>query len=49
MGRARLSGSHAETRFETSGEVWDAGRHKVVLKLDRPGRFAVDHLLVMAE
>jgi hypothetical protein len=48
IGRATLSGTHAETRLETPGDVWDAGRHRVVLELDRPGRFAVDHLLVMA-
>jgi len=48
VGRAELSGSHAETRIDTPGDVWKGGRHRVVLELDRPGRFQVDHLLVMA-
>jgi len=49
IGRATLSGAHGETRLDTPAHVWDAGRHRVVLELDRPGRFEVDHLLVMAK
>jgi HEAT repeat protein len=49
VGRAQLGGDHAETRLETPGKVWGAGRHRVVLELDRPGKFEVDHLLVMAK
>lgn len=49
LGRATLGGDHREFRVQTPGRAWDPGSHRVVLELDRPGRFEVDHLLVLAD
>jgi len=49
VGRVTLGSEFGETRLETPGGVWGAGRHRVVLELDQPGRFELDHLLVVAK
>jgi arylsulfatase A-like enzyme len=48
VGVVKLSGKMEQLRIETSGEHWRAGRKRVRLELDPPGRFEVDHLLVLA-
>jgi HEAT repeat protein len=48
VGRVVLGAALSEHRIETPGEVWEAGRHKVTLRLERAGAFEVDHLLVLA-
>ncbi|MCP4606381.1 MAG: sulfatase-like hydrolase/transferase [Proteobacteria bacterium] len=49
MGRAALLGEFQEFRIQTPAGAWPQGNHRVVLSLDRDGKFEVDHLLVLAQ